>query len=274
MSDLLDSISVLQRSLYRNNALVSESMIFDSNRFFDPKRLLRYQCQINSQNGEDGMIHEIFKRIGTTNQVFVEVGIGDGSEIQNNTAFLFSQGWTGFWIDSNSKAVEQLYKLNKESNSKALKGCVAFTSRENIETIFQKLEVPIDFDFMSLDIDMNTYYLWEGLKKYNPRVVMVEYNAAIPSDLDWKVHYDPQREWDGSQNFGASLKAFENLGNQMGYSLVGCDITGVNAFFVRSDLIGNYFCEPCTAENHWEPIRYAFRRRYGHPSGVLDRIEK
>ncbi|MCK7506146.1 MAG: hypothetical protein MZV70_20090 [Desulfobacterales bacterium] len=43
---------------------------------------------------EDGIIHEIFRRIGTTTKIFAEVGLGDGCE--NNTAFLLSQGWTGF----------------------------------------------------------------------------------------------------------------------------------------------------------------------------------
>ena len=69
----------------------------DHPRYGDPRRLLRYHSQVCSQNGEDGIIHEIFRRIGTTTKIFVEVGVGDGCE--NNTAFLLSQGWTGFWID-------------------------------------------------------------------------------------------------------------------------------------------------------------------------------
>ena len=39
-------------------------------RYSDPKRLLMYAKQINSQNGEDGVIHEIFRRIGRTNKHF------------------------------------------------------------------------------------------------------------------------------------------------------------------------------------------------------------
>jgi len=72
----------------------------DHPRYGDPRRLLCYQSQVCSQNGEDGIIHEIFRRIGTTTRIFVEVGVGDGCE--NNTAFLLSQGWTGFWLDGDS----------------------------------------------------------------------------------------------------------------------------------------------------------------------------
>ena len=72
-------------------------------RYGDPRRLLRYQYQVCSQNGEDGIIQEIFRRVGTTNRVFAEVGVGDGNE--NNTAFLLSQGWRGFWIDGSNEFV-------------------------------------------------------------------------------------------------------------------------------------------------------------------------
>jgi hypothetical protein len=35
----------------------------------------------------------------------------------------------------------------------------------------------------------------------------------------------------------------------------------VNAFFVRMDLAAGLFCDPFTAENHYEPPRY-FQRFY------------
>src|ERR1700674_965222 len=69
-------------------------------RYSDRIRLLPYAFPVCSQNGEDGIIGEIFRRIGASDRTFAEVGIGDGT--QNNTAFLLSQGWTGFWIDSDN----------------------------------------------------------------------------------------------------------------------------------------------------------------------------
>src|SRR4029078_7254756 len=66
-------------------------------RYADLRRLPRYAPQVCSENGEDGMIQEIFRRIGTRDRVFAEVGVGDG--LENNTSFLLSQGWTGFWIE-------------------------------------------------------------------------------------------------------------------------------------------------------------------------------
>jgi hypothetical protein len=235
-------------------------------RYGDPLRLPRYALQINSQNGEDGIIHEIFRRIGTSNRIFAEVGVGDGAE--NNTAFLLSQGWSGFWIDAEDHFIQPLER--QPTAQRNVRWLVSPVHRENIAELFQRLKVPREFDLLSLDIDQNTYYAWEGLRDYRPRAVVVEYNAALPADVDWKVAYDPQRRWDDTQNFGASLKAFELLGRQLGYSLVGCEFIGSNAFFVRNDLVGTHFAAPFTSENHHEPPRYPFSDRRIHVKTILD----
>ena len=234
----------------------------------DPRRLLRHHAQVSSQNGEDGILHEIFRRIGTGGGVFAEIGVGNG--LENNTAFLLAQGWTGFWIDGRDAFVGAIAE-RPDLRSGCLTWLVSHVTRENVGELFERLGVPVDLDLLSLDIDQNTYYAWEGLARYRPRAVVVEYNAAVPPDVDWKVNYDPARRWDGTQNFGASLKALERLGARLGYHLVGCEFVGANAFFVRSDLTAGKFAEPFTAENHYEPPRYPLSHRRGHPPAILDR---
>src|SRR5215469_5756728 len=49
-------------------------------RHADPLRLLRYGFKTYSQNDEDGIIQEIFNRIGVTNRHFVEFGVENGLE--------------------------------------------------------------------------------------------------------------------------------------------------------------------------------------------------
>jgi hypothetical protein len=238
-------------------------------RFADPKRLIRHQFQACSQNGEDGIIHEIFRRIGTDGRIFVEIGAGDGCE--NNTAFLLAQGWNGYWIDGNDAFLAPLKSARLPPDA-WIRYQVFHVTRENIAQVLADLEVPAEFDLLSIDIDQNTYYIWEALSALRPRVIVIEYNAAFPPDIEWKVHYDPDRTWDGTQNFGASLKAYEVLGNRMGYRLVGCDLTGINAFFVRQDLVADHFASPFSASNHYEPIRYVLTHRVGHRRAIFDRI--
>jgi hypothetical protein len=237
-------------------------------RHADPKRLLKYGFKVNSQNAEDGMIHEIFRRIGLTSRVFVEIGVGDGTE--NNTAFLLASGWTGFWIDG-SASFQPTLAGRGDLGSDVLHTHVGFVSRENINPLLERLRVPQEFDLLSLDIDQNTYHIWGALCQHRPRVVVIEYNASLPADVSWVCRYQADRVWDGSHNFSASLKAFENLGRELGYSLVGCDPCGVNAFFVRADLTGDHFCAPFTSENHYERPRYLLGTPTGHPASLLDR---
>jgi hypothetical protein len=237
-------------------------------RFMDDRRLLKYGFQVCSQNNEDGMIHEILKRLDIQTGSFAEIGVGNGHE--NNTAFLLSMGWIGFWIEGDPAFLETIGQ--PEYSAYSVTGKQAFVTRENISNIFKQLKIPIELDLLSIDVDRNTYYIWEGLSDYRPKVVVVEYNSAMPPDVDWLIDYAPQKVWDGSQNFGASLLAYENLGKRLGYSLVGCDFIGVNAFFIRDDVLNDYanrFCSPFTSNNHYEPPRYGLVKRLTHPTKIL-----
>ncbi len=239
-------------------------------RYAEPKRLLRHSFQVCSQNGEDGILQEIFRRIGTTNRTFFESGVGDGSE--NNTAFLLSLGWTGFWVDASPRCLQKVEKAGL--GGQRLRHRQAMLNRENVVQVLTDMGVPRDLDLLSLDIDQNTYHVWEALgAEFKPRVLVVEYNGVLPAEIDWKVQYDAERVWDGSHNFGASLKAFENLCRKQNYSLVGCDPFGCNAFFVRNDLLGDHFAAPYTAENHFEPARYHLIHRMGQRAEILDGVQ-
>lgn len=235
--------------------------------YADPRRLPLYGAQVNSQNGEDGIIGEIFRRIGTTNRRFVEIGV-DG--LENNTAFLVAQGWTGWWIDSNPAFVRILKDLPAEPWHRAVTPNVAIVTRENVDELLASLSTPAEPDLLSVDVDQNTHHVWSGIRRFRPRLVVVEYNAAIPPWSDWAAPYEPGRVWNETIDYGAGLKALELLGRTMHYSLVGCEWRGVNAFFVRDDLLGDDFAAPYTAENHFEPARYpAFHVRRGHRVSAL-----
>jgi hypothetical protein len=254
---------VILEKLYRIRAAEYKLNLLNDDRYRNSKRLNRHEIQVFSQNGEDGIIREIFRRIGVKSKVFVEIGVGDG--LENNTTFLLLQNWKGYWIDGNLRAVRSIHRHFKQTiNDSQLSVICSFVTAENIQNTLQNLQVPREFDLLSIDIDRNTYWVWEALRRYEPRVVVIEYNAAIPADIDWKIDYVPSRSWNGTSYYGASLKAYELLGSELGYNLVGCDMIGVNAFFVRKDLCNDKFEEPFTAENHYEPVRYFLSHRINH----------
>lgn len=234
-------------------------------KYEDPKRLSRYEATVSSQSGEDGILAETFRRIGTTNKVFAEFGCGDGSE--NNTGYLLNCGWSGLWIEGDRGAAERAARdFARPIGDGRLKLYREFVTAENIAGLFLRAGLPAEPDLLSIDIDGNDYWIWEALYACRARVVVMEYNAIFPPGIDWVMDYDAEARWDGSSHFGASLSAFERLGNKKGYSLVGCNLAGVNAFFVRQDLVSNRFTEPFTTQNHYEPPRYFLgRSKAGHP---------
>jgi hypothetical protein len=229
----------------------------------DPKRLNHFEAQVFSQNGEDGVLAEIFARIGETDRTFVECGVGNG--LVNNTTYLLQKGWRGTWFERDDASVRSILTTFRRPVEQG-RLAVASTrlTMENAAEAFRQAGVPREFDLLSIDIDRNTPFLWKGLAAFKPRVVVAEYNASIPPSDAWTVEYDGDAHWNRSLYFGGSLKAFEVIGAELGYTLVGCETTGVNAFFVRDDLVGTKFSGPFTAEQHYEPPRYYLVRTWGH----------
>lgn len=237
-----------------------------SPRMQDQKRLVGKGFKIYSQHDEDGIIEEIFRRIGTTNRYFVEFGVGDG--LENCTTYLLLKGWRGLWIEASAAEFARIEdNMRFLIDEKRLSARCAFVDTNNIESHFASAGVPEEFELLSIDIDFNDYWLWQAIKRYRPRVVAIEYNASFGPSVSCTVPYTPNRIWDYTNYFGASLGAIADLGREKGYALVGCNYTGVTAFLVRDDLVGDKFARPFTAANHYEPARYFVRMPNGHPAG-------
>ena len=222
----------------------------------DPKRLERFGAKGYSQNDEDGIIREIFKRIGTTNKRFVEFGTGNG--LENNTVFLLCQDWSGLWIDgSEVDHAAQNEVFAWAIKDKQLHAVQSFLTTENINRVIGDAGTKGEIDLLSIDIDGNDYHIWKAIDVVNPRVLVIEYNAYAPPPVRWIMKYDPNYVWDGkSSYFNSSLQSLEELGREKGYTLVGCNLSGLNAFFVRSDLTASHFCGETTAANLYQPRRW------------------
>jgi hypothetical protein len=235
-------------------------------RHADPKRLLRYGFKVYSQNDEDGIIQEIFRRIGTTNRTFIEFGVETG--IESNTTKLLVEGWRGLWIEAVPAYVAEIRKsFSHNFADGSLKVTEGLVTVENINALVSAAGIAGEIDLLSIDIDNNDYWVWKAITAVNPRMVVIEYNASLRPPMSLVVPYHPNNMWDGSSFFGASLEALVRLGRDMGYSIVACNYSGSNAFFVRNDLTGDLFLKPATAEEHYEPARYFFSHfQSGHPA--------
>lgn len=224
--------------------------------------------KIYSQNGEDGIIEYIFSKVGTTNKFSVEFGVGNGFEC--NTIYLLEKkGWKGLMMDYGADqelnwndVIRKAWTYRNLGITKNIKKYTSFSKKvlnrkkrslnfkldiksekvtaENIQNLFEKYHVPKFFDLLSIDIDYNDYWVWNAIEDYVPRVVVIEFNSSIPPNESRVVPYDPEARWDGTNYFGASLLALKKLGEKKGYTLVGCDNNGVNAFFCKNVVISKF----------------------------------
>jgi len=189
-----------------------------------------FEKRVYSGSGEDGILEAIFYKIGVVNKFFVEFGYGDGQGYWNSMLLYKKKGWKGIWMDDIDRKT-----VNPDVHQE-------FITAENINQVFKKHNIPSQFDLLSIDIDGNDYWVWKALsREYRPRVVVIEYNAKLPPTVSKVIKYEEDFKFDGTDYFGASLLALMKLAKSKGYSLVGCDNSGVNAFFVIDECAGDFY---------------------------------
>ena len=219
----------------------------------DNKNLIPFGYKVFSQTDEDGIINEIFKRIGTTNKQFLEFGVNTDF---NNTTYLLFNGWKGVWLESSKKKIIKIEeKYSSFIKNKKLKLFNKIITAENVNEELKFSKLNKNLDLLSIDIDGNELYVLNELKIINPRVIIVEYNAKFPPPVEKTIKYDPKFIWDYDDYFGSSLQLLENTLKKIGYVLVGCNALGVNAFFIKKELVKNKFQKNSTAQFHYQEFR-------------------
>lgn len=260
INDINNTISNLYRDTMYFNRIISEyhiNMLLKLPKYSNEKRLERYGFQVYSQNEEDGMINEIFNRIGTTNKFFIEFGVQSG--LESNTHFLLFNGWKGIFIEGSEGYYKQILNNFKEPiKNKKLTVLNKFITAENINDIINSTEAYKinDIDLLSIDIDGNDYHVFKAIDVINPRVVVIEYNTKFPPPSEYIMPYNPEHCWDYTDIQGASLQSLTKLANEKGYSLVATTLTGVNAFFVKNELIEDKFCDVNDVQALHNPYRH------------------
>ena len=171
----------------------------------------------------------------------VEICAGDG--LQSNTAnLIINHGWKALLFDGDSAKIEagrKVYAQLADTFTSPPRMVDAWITRDNVNSLVQEHGFAGAIDLLSLDVDGVDYWIWDALECIQPRVVVLEYNAAWGPGRAVTVPYDPAFRLDFSRQpyyCGASLAAFVKLGKKKGYRLAGSNRAGFNAFFVRSEI--------------------------------------
>lgn len=192
-----------------------------------------YRKNVTSQFGEDGIIERIFELVGERSRWSVELGALNGTHDSNTWTLIKQKGWSGVLIEADPTYFEKLKaEYAGVPRAHSVNEFVSFEGGHSLDEIFAQTPMPKEFDLLSLDVDGNDYHLWESLKEYRPRVVVIEFNPSIPDDISF---VQPR---DMSVYQGSSLRATVELGKRKGYELVAV-VVG-NAFFVSKELFPKF----------------------------------
>src|SRR5262249_584708 len=132
--------------------------------------LLFHYGNIHSQVGQDGILAEIFRRVGIAYGTFVEFGAWDGVYM-SNSRWLFEKGWNGVFIEADFgrfKRLEANYAGTEVHCANAIVGTKAGSRLADL--------LPVDpntVTFVSIDVDGIDLEIFENLG-FKPPVVLME----------------------------------------------------------------------------------------------------
>lgn len=206
------------------------------------KSLRDAEFRVFSQFGDDGIIQYLIARLGIPAELstFVEFGVQDYSE--SNTRFLLlNDNWRGLVMDGDKSNMESLRARDIYWRHDLTALC-RWIDRDNINALLEESGFAGPLGILSIDIDGNDYWVWQRITAVQPVIVIAEYNSVFGARQAITVPYDPAfnrtKAHYSNLYWGASLAALANVARSKGYALVGSNLAGNNAYFVRESYVG------------------------------------
>mgnify|MGYP000935022603 CR=1 FL=1 len=226
--DIEDIKILIGRQLSNQNQDRTKSIIND---------IHQAEFKVFSQWGDDGIIQFLVNYLDIPNKFFIEFGVENYKEA--NTRFLMmNNNWSGLIMDGSKKNI-QFIKSMKWYHYYDLIALPEFITCENINNIFDKNNIHGEIGLLHIDIDGNDYWVWKTINTISPVIVIIEYNSLFGDNKHWTIPYDPSfyrtNAHPSNLYYGASISALCQLADEKGYTFIGCNSNGNNAYFIRND---------------------------------------
>lgn len=214
--------------------------------------LAEVEFKVFSQWGDDGIIQWLAGNLEFPNRTFVEFGVENYRE--SNTRFLMmNNNWSGLVMDGSEANVAQI--VNSEYFWKyALSAKAVFIDTDNINGLLSSSGLAGEVGILHIDVDGNDYWIWKAIDAISPIVAILEYNSVFGTDRPITIPYDKDfqrtRAHFSNLYYGASLSALNRVSAHKGYSFIGCNSAGNNAYFVRKDKLNDAVREVTLEEGY------------------------
>jgi hypothetical protein len=232
-----------------------------------------------SEFEEDGQLLYLLTLAGSKSRAVVEISSQDG-RVCMATNLLVHHRWRGFLFDGDPVFVREgrrFFASHPATRSAPPVMRAEWFTRDNVNHVLAAAGVPDEIDVLSLDIDGNDLYLWSEMK-VRPRILICEFNNAVPSDLALTIPYRPGFSFtalpaEQAMFRSASLAAYIAVSRRKGYRLVGMNALGFNAIFLRDDVLAAEMPEISASVLDDVPAAEEMRRRWWPRLSQLPWIE-
>lgn len=210
-----------------------------------PNRWLdAHAANVTSASGEDGIVEKALELLPARDRWCVEFGAWDGRRASNTYNLVSNRAYSAVLIEPDPERFAQLLETHAGNERViALRRRVGFGPEDGLDAILAETPIPVDFDVLSIDIDGCDYHVWNAVRRYRPKIVLVEFNPTIPTP----VEFVQEASLDVAQ--GSSLSSLALLGRAKDYELVA--VTHTNAIFVER----RYFPAFGIADNSPQALR-------------------
>jgi hypothetical protein len=180
--------------------------------------LRKYIKKKTSQNGEEGVIEHILKKIyktedlnTVTNLQLCEIGSGDGFFLSNSYYFIKKYKFKALMVEANTECYQNSKKRFKSDDTIHENEFV--NKEKSIDYFLNKHSFKKDIDFLSIDVDGQDYHLFRTMCNFRPKIILIESNMTMGA-------YDIIFEKENMQcGIGSSPSALYELAKSKNYRL-------------------------------------------------------
>jgi hypothetical protein len=194
--------------------------------------LAKFERNVYSQFGEDGLIEEILLRIRGGHELSrwcVEFGAWNGVFLSNTCRLIREDGYRAVLIEPVPQRFAELCENFPDDQVVKLQSFVETAGENSLDSLLAGAGCALDVDLVSIDIDGCDYHIFESLRDFRPKIVCIEYNGTIPNEVDFFQPLDFGLKW------GSSALAICRIAEEKGYLPVA--VTMANVILVRNDLV-------------------------------------
>jgi hypothetical protein len=202
------------------------------------RRLWDAEVSVYSQWGEDGILDYLCEHLDIPKPNIVEFGIGDFTEC--NSRFLAEyRNARVYGVDALPDLQERIQPLDVYWKT-TIVALESWVTPDNAPAILEDAERQFgSIDILSIDLDGNDYWVLDALDLEGIKILVTEYNPLFGPILPVSILRDDTFDRTNAHYswlyFGASLAAMVEAARARGFTFVGTNRAGNNAFFVAGD---------------------------------------